>query len=158
MEQGKITFENDIGEGAYGKIFKGTYYKTSVAIKQFNVDASNEEKDAIKKECTILSKLKHPNIIAVYGYHFCPFYIVMELMPNGDLYKYLSQNPNLNQKLKHELMYDIGCGLYYLHLRNCVHGDLKSMNVLLTRDLRAKISDFGTTRLRTRSIGVRTIN
>ena len=49
-------------------------------------------------------------------------------------------------------MYDIGCGLYYLHQRSCVHGDLKSLNVLLTGDIRAKITDFGTTHLRSRSV------
>jgi len=71
-----------------------------VAIKKYDVNVSEKEKEAIKNECAILSKLKHPNIITVFGYHYDPFFIVMELMPNGDLFQFLPKNSNLQPKLK----------------------------------------------------------
>ena len=72
-----------------------------MAIKKYGAVVNDKEKEAIKKECAILSKLKHPNIIYLFGYCYDPFIIVMELMPKGDLYKFLENTPNIPPILKY---------------------------------------------------------
>ncbi|KAG8989356.1 hypothetical protein FRB93_003655 [Tulasnella sp. JGI-2019a] len=61
-------------------------------------------------------------------------------MSNGDVKKYLSVNPNVNRV---QLIHEIALGILYIHGKNIVHGDLKSVNVLIDDALKARIADFG---------------
>ena len=129
-----------------------------VAIKQLVPKLPNQEKYHQGELDVIDLKLKHDNIVIVYGY-FTPqdssvknITIVMELCEAGDLSQYyLSNNPDV--ATRYNFMLDMAKGVGYLHNHGIVHRDLKPENVLLkpldTR-LVCKISDFGISKIQQR--------
>ena len=160
-------FHEELGVGAYGKVFAVQYRGTRYAAKMIHqalIDAagSREEKEKIERnflrECYYYSKLSHPNIVAfkgVYGYSdkklFLPM-MVMELMEDS-LTKYVKRQV-LNMETKISVLYDVSCGLNYLHRYKpepIIHCDLSPNNILLMSRHRqkvvAKISDLGVAKI-----------
>tara|TARA_Y100000385_G_C12798393_1_gene510712 strand:- start:79 stop:720 length:642 start_codon:yes stop_codon:yes gene_type:complete len=93
-----------------------------------------------------MTKLHHPNIVQFLGYVDNPFIIVMEYIPNNNLYKNII---NLKKCEKINIMKDILRGLAYIHNRRpntLIHRDIKPTNILLTNSKVAKITDFGLSR------------
>uniref|UniRef100_A0A6B2LNJ3 Protein kinase domain-containing protein n=1 Tax=Arcella intermedia TaxID=1963864 RepID=A0A6B2LNJ3_9EUKA len=73
----------------------------------------------------------------------------MELLET-DLEKYiLSEKDKIDPKIRIRILFDIANGLNYLHNNKVIHADLKSLNILLTDENRAKICDFGAAKLKT---------
>jgi serine/threonine protein kinase len=94
-----------------------------------------------------MTKLHHPNIVQVLGYIEEPFSIIMEYMPGGDLLQNLH---SLRGSEKANILQDCLRALCYLHNRkpqSLIHRDIKLSNILLTQTKRAKIADFGLSRL-----------
>eukprot|EP00545_Synedropsis_sp_CCMP1620_P000309 CAMPEP_0119017948 /NCGR_PEP_ID=MMETSP1176-20130426/18167_1 /TAXON_ID=265551 /ORGANISM="Synedropsis recta cf, Strain CCMP1620" /LENGTH=975 /DNA_ID=CAMNT_0006971823 /DNA_START=314 /DNA_END=3241 /DNA_ORIENTATION=+ len=99
--------------------------------------------DELRREADIAAMLKHPNICDLIGVAadaecFCLAY---EYCEGGSLLGLLSETSRYYEYLPIAL--DIANGMAYLHSRQVIHRDLKPSNVLLTRDHRAKIADFG---------------
>jgi tRNA A-37 threonylcarbamoyl transferase component Bud32 len=99
--------------------------------------------DELRREADIAAMLKHPNVCDLVGVAadaecFCLAY---EFCEGGSLLGLLSENSRYYEYLPIAL--DIANGMAYLHSRQVIHRDLKPSNVLLTRDHRAKIADFG---------------
>jgi hypothetical protein len=99
--------------------------------------------DELRREADIAAILQHPNVCDLVGVAadaecFCLAY---EYCEGGSLLSLLSDNSRYYEYLP--LALDIANGMAYLHSRQVIHRDLKPSNVLLTRDRRAKISDFG---------------
>ena len=129
-----------------------------VAIKQLVQKLPNQEKYHQGELDVIDLKLKHDNIVIVYGY-FTPqdssvrnITIAMELCEAGDLSQYyLNNNPDV--ATRYNFMLDMAKGVGYLHNHGIVHRDLKPENVLLkSLDTRliCKISDFGISKIQLR--------
>ncbi|KAG1754677.1 kinase-like protein, partial [Suillus occidentalis] len=101
----------------------------------------------IKRELTICAKLKHANILPVYGYThgFGPFLaIVSPWAENGNLSDYLEhEGAALTLVRRFEILKDIIAGLQYLHANNVIHGDFNGSNVLIHGDGTACVADFG---------------
>ncbi|KAL7606628.1 hypothetical protein Lser_V15G20465 [Lactuca serriola] len=124
-------------------VYKGSLKGRKVAIKQMGAHAN--------KEVKILQKFNHFNLIGLYGVceHDKASYLVYEFMENGSLNKWLQdlscqESQTWNNRIRIGL--DVAKGLQYLHnFANpaYVHKDINSSNILLTKDLRAKISKFG---------------
>ncbi|KAI5989525.1 kinase-like domain-containing protein [Pisolithus albus] len=99
----------------------------------------------IFREVHIWSKLRHENIVPMLGMSKdfeCTISIISAWMPMGNAYDYV-QNTNNDPR---PLLRDIASGLSYLHgheLGPVVHGDLKGLNVLVSSDRRALLTDFG---------------
>ncbi|KAG0338704.1 hypothetical protein BG004_007116 [Podila humilis] len=109
----------------------------------------------MKHEINVLKQLRHENIVRFVGVctnvrHLC---IVTELCDNGDLYDYMRKNrkPGFGQLVMY--MHDIALATSYMHSRrpSIIHRDMKSMNILISSDNRAKINDFGLARIRPRA-------
>jgi hypothetical protein len=99
--------------------------------------------DELRGEADICARLRHPNICDLVGIAadsecFCLAY---EFCEGGSLLSLLSDMSRYYEYLPIAL--DIANGMAYLHSRNVIHRDLKPSNILLTRDHRAKIADFG---------------
>jgi Protein tyrosine and serine/threonine kinase len=142
-----LGFGKKLGQGGFGIVFKGTWQHTEVAIKQLHMmdKQSADMLTEFHQETHLMIQLNHPNVIRLYG--ACidqdPYCLVMEYMPKGSLYDVLHSALPLTQELRERIAMDIACGLAYLHDKNILHRDLKSLNVLLDDHLRAKLADFG---------------
>ncbi|KAL9545686.1 hypothetical protein PS6_008097 [Mucor atramentarius] len=114
-------------------------------------EAYKEAKPTLLQAIT-KGQLRHENVIKFIGVcthpsHLC---IVTEICAKGDLFDVIRNysRPSFAQQIMH--MYDIALGVSYLHTRrpSIIHRDLKSMNILISKDDRAKINDFGLARIR----------
>lgn len=127
------------------------------------------ERDALREEVAILTAMRHPHIVQVFGQSLEPSAIVMERAPYGSLDRLLavvrSQNSEvpktarIPESVSIDFCHQIASGLTYLHRRNVMHRDLKSPNVLVMHGCVLKLTDFGLARtrsstfIRTRAIG-----
>ena len=100
-----------------------------------------------RRECVSLSKLRHPNVLQFMGVH-CgagpfDFTLVVEHVYTS-LDQCLQTHPNVDLSLKLSVLFDVSCGLLYLHTRDppVVHRNLTASNVVLTRDMMGKIADL----------------
>tara|TARA_B100001093_G_scaffold520286_1_gene614272 strand:+ start:1088 stop:2011 length:924 start_codon:yes stop_codon:yes gene_type:complete len=135
-----------LGEGSFSKVYLAKWRETYVVAKIINKEICNSKKKLVLREFDIMTKLHHPNIVQFLGYIDDPFIIVMEYIPNNDLYKNII---NLKKDKKISIMKDILRGLAYIHNRKpdtLIHRDIKPTNILLTNSKVAKITDFGLSR------------
>ena len=141
-----------LGEGSYGRVLEVKYEETVYAAKQLCVAKAPNFWELFGKEITTLSSLGHPNIVCYHGIGYFPDnklpLLLMELMKTT-LQAYLKENPQCPLQDKIRILVDVSKGLAYLHASKLaiVHGDLTANNVLLDSEMRAKISDFGNSRL-----------
>jgi serine/threonine protein kinase len=147
----KFSKKDKLSSGAFGTVFKGTWQFTDVAIKKLHIKNIPEITMKIfKEEINIMSKLRHPNVLPLYGAcvepgHYC---IVMPYMPNGSLYDILHSDQKLPWSQRWKIALEVGKGIYHLHKQNILHRDLKSLNVLLDEHMTAKVCDFGISRVK----------
>lgn len=128
--------------------------ETIVAVKVLKSELLKEEtiKDFLY-ECTAMESLRHPNIVTFMGActKFPNLAIVLEYCPNKSLWSLL-QNKNYSLKWSDRiwLALEISRGMNYLHCfpTPIIHRDLKSLNILIDEAFRAKIADFGWTRIK----------
>jgi len=106
---------------------------------------TSEDLSSFKHEITIMSLIKSPFIVQLFGGCFEEgnYSIIMEYLPHP-----FRKIFTLNKKQKYQVGIDIVSGVEYLHKRNIVHSDLKSVNILLTNEYRAKICDFGVSKIK----------
>eukprot|EP00948_MAST-09A_sp_MAST-9A-sp1_P002068 g2068.t1 len=148
-----IIWGKKLGEGMSAEVFKGTCRGKEVAIKKIFFSADDD--DAIvdfHKESALMRKLKHENIMHMLGSTVVkPFaYIVCEYMHNGSIYdmytgKYRKNPPPFDVRV--EFGVHIAQGLAYMHSQKVMHRDLKSPNVMVDKNMQAKIGDFGLSRI-----------
>jgi serine/threonine protein kinase len=130
-------------------VYRGEFGGEILAVKKMSRD--------VTKEVNILKRINHFNLIKLEG--VCEnrgcFYLVLEYMENGSLREWLSckkfeETGNWAQRI--QIALDVANGLYYLHSFTepaYVHKDIKSSNVLLNGNLRAKIANFSLARAAT---------
>lgn len=116
-----------------------------VAIKVLsgtNVDEGGRAR--FEQEARATSALNHPNILAIYdvGLHEGLLYLVEELIDGGTLRELLTKSP-LSSRKAVAYAQAIAQGLAAAHAKGILHRDLKPENVMVTRDGRVKILDFG---------------
>ncbi|KAF8039866.1 hypothetical protein BT93_B2163 [Corymbia citriodora subsp. variegata] len=142
-----------IGEGGFGKVYKGHLEKINqvVAIKQLDRNGLQGTKEFIV-EVAMLSLVDHPNLVKLIG--FCAErdqrLLVYEYMPLGSLDKHLHDLPpnkkGLDWNMRMRIAAGAARGLEYLHDKlkpPIIYRDLKCSNILLGEDYHPKLSDFG---------------
>ena len=145
-----INTNDIIGEGEFGKVYMAKWNHTQVVAKVINDNVPIEKKDLFIKELDILTRLHHPNIVQFLGYVSNPFIIVMEYLPQGELLKFINNNRLLTNKKKLKICLDILRAIAYLHNRKpnyVIHRDIKPQNIVLSPSGKAKLLDFGISRV-----------
>ena len=146
----------ELGRGAYGSVEELEVDGLLCAGKKFyNIlidpiygEGAQRMVDMWYAECTLLSQLRHPNIVQFLGVHFVPDsllpVLVMELLPTS-LNELLESTADIPLSTKLSILQDVSRGLVYLHNRKplVIHGNLSSLNVLLNSAMTAKIIDVG---------------
>ncbi|CAN1335344.1 Probable LRR receptor-like serine/threonine-protein kinase At1g53430, partial [Linum perenne] len=147
---------NKIGEGGFGPVYKGMLSDGGViAVKQLSSKSKQGNREFVN-EIGMISALQHPNLVKLYG--CCiegnQLLLVYEYLENNSLARALFGHREgklmLDWQTRKKILLGIAKGLYYLHEESrlkIVHRDIKATNVLLDKDLNAKISDFGLAKL-----------
>lgn len=136
-----------LGRGAMGVVYLAwdTTLKREVAIKLINPSIGRDGTKRFLREAQAVARLRHENVIAIYGVgedHDVP-YQVSEYVDGQDLPRLPLPCPP-PQVLRIAL--DLSAGLAAAHDKGVIHRDIKPSNVMLTRDGRAKLVDFGLAR------------
>ncbi|KAK1568780.1 hypothetical protein Q3G72_028627 [Acer saccharum] len=153
----ELTVGTRVGIGFFGEVFRGIWNGTEVAIKVFlEQDLTAENMEDFCNEISILSRLRHPNVILFLGACAKPprLSMVTEYMEMGSLYYLIhlsGQKKKLSWRRRLKMLRDICRGLMCIHRMKIVHRDLKSANCLVNKHWTVKICDFGLSRIMTDS-------
>eukprot|EP00026_Physarum_polycephalum_P004860 Phypoly_transcript_04884.p1 GENE.Phypoly_transcript_04884~~Phypoly_transcript_04884.p1 ORF type:complete len:289 (+),score=66.81 Phypoly_transcript_04884:1108-1974(+) len=149
----ELDFEHVIGTGKFGEVYFGYYLGTPVAIKKI-LDSDEDTKKTIERELAMLKNVRHPNIVQFLG--LCKhkvekkedIFFVTEFMDSGDLFDalFFGDTP-ISWKYKVKIALDVAQACYYLQVKNILHRDLKSQNILITEGFKAKLCDLGLARV-----------
>ncbi|CAA2987652.1 probable LRR receptor-like serine threonine-kinase At1g07650 isoform X1 [Olea europaea subsp. europaea] len=148
---------NKIGEGGFGSVYKGLLSDgTVIAVKQLSSKSKQGTREFVN-EIGMISASQHPNLVKLYG--CCVegnhLMLIYEYMENNCLSRALfgkdvTKRLKLDWPTRVKICLGIARGLAYLHEESrlkIVHRDIKTSNILLDKDLNAKISDFGLAKL-----------
>uniref|UniRef100_A0A1D1Z296 non-specific serine/threonine protein kinase n=1 Tax=Anthurium amnicola TaxID=1678845 RepID=A0A1D1Z296_9ARAE len=150
-------------QGAFGKLYKGTYNGEAVAIKLLERPENNPERAQLMEqqfaqEVMMLATLKHPNVVRFVGACRKPMVwcIVTEYAKGGSVRQFLMrrQNRSVPLKLAVKQALDVARGMAYVHGLGFIHRDLKSDNLLIFEDKSIKIADFGVARIEVQTEGM----
>ena len=128
-----------------------------MAVKSLHVKENSEEKQDFIREVSLLSALRHPNIVQFLGTHTKndgELYMIFEYMPKGSLFEVIHDHSiDLQWKRVKNICLDATKGMMYLHSCNpiVIHRDLKSHNLLVDNYWKVKVCDFGLSRLSDKS-------
>ncbi|XP_038686388.1 cold-responsive protein kinase 1-like isoform X3 [Tripterygium wilfordii] len=147
---------NKIGEGGFGSVYKGRLRDgTMAAIKVLSAE-SNQGVREFLTEINLIAEIEHDNLVKLHGccvegHHRILVYGYLE---NNSLAQTLlggsSSSIQFNWQMRTRICIGVAQGLAFLHEEvqpHIVHRDIKASNILLDRDLRPKISDFGLAKL-----------
>ncbi|KAJ3672173.1 hypothetical protein LUZ60_006894 [Juncus effusus] len=152
-----------VGEGGFGCVYRGSIksldpdpVRVEVAVKQLNRKGHQGHKEWLN-EVNVLGIVDHPNLVKLIGYcaeddeRGIQRLLVYEFMPNRSVEDHLSarSNATLSWPMRLKVALDAAKGLTYLHEEmefQIIFRDLKTSNILLDEDWKAKLSDFGLAR------------
>lgn len=152
---GRYRLDGMLGQGAMGVVYRArdTLIERTVALKTVRRDTGDtgmerEMVERFRKEAQAAGRLMHPNIVAIHDYGETDelAYIAMEFVDGTPLSSLIGDTP---VPLMRALAWfaDLLAALDYAHANGVVHRDVKPANLLVTRDDRVKISDFGIARV-----------
>ncbi|KAB8110190.1 hypothetical protein EE612_047203 [Oryza sativa] len=166
LEKYTDNFERLIGHGGFGQVYYGCLEENIEVAVKMRSESSQHGLDEFLAEVQSLTKVHHRNLVSLVGYcwendHLA---LVYEYMSGGNLCDHLRESyqsntcsphiyegkisvgESLNWATRLRILLEAGQGLDYLH-KGCnlpiIHGDVKTNNILLGQNLKAKIADFG---------------
>lgn len=154
IDMSKLFLGLRFAHGLHSRLYHGKYNDEAVAVKLITVPDDDENgclrarlEKQFTKEVTLLSRLRHPNVIKFVGACKDPpvYCIITEYLAEGSLRSYLHKLENRTLPLPRLIAFalDIAKGMEYIHSQHVIHRDLKPENVLIDDDFHLKIADFG---------------
>ncbi|HZS94524.1 MAG TPA: serine/threonine-protein kinase, partial [Chloroflexota bacterium] len=149
---GRYQIVRPIGGGGMGDVYQAVDVETGTTVAAKVMRPTGEDPlDALlrfQQEGAVLSTLKHPNIVQVFGTFLedetaC---IVMEFLEGRDLGQILQAGPMPLDRVK-AIGMQVASALAYAHARGIIHRDVKPDNVMIAGDDHVKVTDFGIARV-----------
>src|SRR5213083_3485470 len=153
---GRYNLERTLGKGAMGVVYEGVDPRLGrrVAIKTIlksHLDEDTGKDFAMRfvREAQAVARLNHPNIVQVYdfGEEGDIAYLVMEFIRGDELKSSLATGGQFDRKECVRIMCELLDALDFAHEAGVVHRDIKPANVMLDRQGRTKLTDFGVARV-----------
>ncbi len=159
---GRYQITGILGKGAMGTVYRGVdpAINRPVALKTIRLDfvSDPEEMEELKirlhREAQAAGKLSHPNIVTIYdvGSEGHLQYIAMEYLEGRTLEDMIKKKTKFNYRIIAEIIMQICSALEYAHQQGIVHRDIKPANIMITRDYRVKVMDYGIARVESSSM------
>src|SRR5574344_371527 len=138
-----------IGTGGMSDVYKAKCHKLNrfVAVKVLKQEFSENENfvSRFSTEAQASACLIHPNIVNVYdvGEESGIHYIVMELVEGITLKKYIEKKARLSVKEAVSIAIQVSMGIEAAHNNHIIHRDIKPQNIMISKDGKVKVTDFG---------------
>ncbi len=148
----RYQIEGRIGSGGMAEVYRARdiTLERTVAIKLLREDFSSDPafRERFRQEAKAAANLSHPNIVTVHDFGFDEraVFIVMEYIPGTDLKTILESRGSLGIDEALRLIIQACAGIGYAHRAGLVHCDVKPHNMIVTPDMRLKVTDFGIAR------------
>ncbi len=161
---GRYEMLSELGQGAMGVVYKARdpLIDRVVAIKTINLGLALDEKEEYEgrfyQEARAAGRLNHPNIVTIYdvGKSGNIAFIAMEFLQGSELRDLLREERSMPVSQIIEIVAQVAEGLSYAHQHGIVHRDIKPSNIMLVRDGRIKITDFGIARMPSSAVHTQT--
>jgi serine/threonine-protein kinase len=150
---GRYEVVSELGQGAMGIVYKARDPKINrfLAIKtirfsdEFEAEKIREVKDRFMREAQIAGRLAHPAIVAVYdvGEDYDLTYMAMEFLEGESLQKYCRKGSLLPLRKVLFVVAEVALALDYAHRQGVIHRDIKPANIMVLKDGKVKVTDFG---------------
>ena len=146
---GDYYVKNTIGKGTFSRVKLGinkfTGEKVAIKILDKLKIVECEDLERIIREMKMLSELNNEHVIKVYQIYEDDnnYLIIMEYCEGGELFNYIVKKQRLSENETAFFYYQIIEGIEYIHSKGIAHRDLKPENLLLDKDKKIKIIDFG---------------
>ena len=150
--QDRYEILEQVGSGGMSVVYKARCHKLNrlVAIKLLKEEFSNDSTfvGKFKMEAQAAARLSHPNIVNVYDVidEGKLHYIVMELIEGATLKAYIAKKGRLEIKETIGIAIQVAQGIGAAHEQNIIHRDIKPQNMIISRDGKVKVADFGIAR------------
>jgi|GEM_PF-1210506 len=141
-----------IGSGGMGAVYEAEdlALQRRVAVKRMRDEIRNDprERERFLKEARTVAQLRHPNIVDIHGIfeHEGEVFLVFEYLDGKTLDLVVYENGRLSIPEVKGVLAQVCSALTYAHSRAVIHRDLKPTNIMVTRDNRVKVMDFGVAR------------
>ncbi len=150
---GRYDIRGEIGRGAMGvvylahdpKIDRRVAIKTVFKLDALPADEAEEMRRRFSREAQAAGRLQHPGIVTIFdvGEHETGYFIAMEYIEGETLEAYTKKENLLPVDAVVDLLAQAGEALDYAHQQHVVHRDIKPANLMLVKDNKLKITDFG---------------
>jgi len=146
---GHFLIQAEIGRGGMGTIYFAidTMLNREVALKAIHPQLADNQQlmDRFKIEAMTQARMNHPNIVTIFSFNKIDdqYIIAMEYVDGKSLKELLQAKKRLAPAEAIDIITQVAEGLSYAHGHNVIHRDIKPANILLAKDNKVKISDFG---------------
>ncbi|XP_068637429.1 calcium/calmodulin-regulated receptor-like kinase 2 isoform X1 [Aristolochia californica] len=150
VQKATHNFTTVLGQGSFGPVYKATMPTGETGAVKVLASNSKQGEREFQTEVLLLARLHHRNLVNLVGY--CvdkgQRMLIYEFMSNGNLANLLygENHRVLSWDERLQVAHDVSHGIEYLHegaVPPVIHRDLKSANILLDQEMRAKVADFG---------------
>ena len=159
---GRYEIGEELGRGGVSVVYaaRDRQVKQNVALKLLvpSPATANQARERMRREVNAVRRLVHPNIVAVYDFVEDGPYgaVIMELVDGEDLDRRVRRTGALPADDVAQIGSDVASALAAAHKSGVLHRDVKPQNILIAKDGRARLADFGSARMEGESTITRT--